>query len=133
VNAPGRTVAGERQPLPATTALPPLPGVADVSVILMNNQFYPSRIMLKDGVQTRLIFTTTNKRPAALVIERLQIQRWVAKEEERKASSEDERIRWEVNRELNSSRVTEVVIEPKEGVYSFHDAMSGATGEITVE
>jgi hypothetical protein len=134
VAMPSTTFApGERLPVPPSTPMVPMPGVPDISIILANNQFYPSRIRLKEGIQTRLIFTTTNKRPAALVVERLQIQRWIAKEDEQKSSSEMERIRWEVSRELNASRVTEIIVDPKEGIYSFHDAMTGASGEITVE
>jgi hypothetical protein len=116
-----------------STPMVPMPGVPDVAVILANNQFYPSRIKLRDGMQTRLIFATINKRPAALVFERLQIQRWIAKEEGAQAPTENDRIRFEATREVTSSRITEIVLEPKRGIYSFHDAMTGATGEIIVE
>lgn len=123
----------QRLPLPKTIALAPLPGVPDIAIILSNNQFFPSKIRLKEGVETRLIFTTTNKKPAALVMERLHIQRWIAKEKEPVPASELDRARWEVNRELSASKMTEVVLDPKEGIYSFHDAISGASGEIEVE
>lgn len=120
-------------PVPSSTAMAPLAGVPDIAVILSNNQFFPSKIRLKEGMQTRLIFTTLNKKPAALVIERLQIQRWIAKEGEPQPKSELERSRLEINRELVSTKVTEIVLDPKAGTYSFHDAITGASGEINVE
>ena len=42
------------------------------------------------------------------------------------------RGKWEMEREINASRVTEVLLDPKVGTYSFHDAISGAHGEIIV-
>lgn len=119
--------------LPPSTPMAPLAGVPDIAIILAHNQFFPSKIRMKEGIQTRLIFTTVNKKPAALVIERLQIQRWIAKEKERTPSSELERSRWEVNREISSTKITEITLDPKKGTYAFHDAISGAAGEIEVE
>ena len=124
---------GGRLSVPYTTPMAPLASVPDIAVILSNNQFYPSRIRLREGIQTRLIFTTVNRKPAALVIEKLQVQRWVANEGHVPGKTEEERSRFEANRELNSTRVTEVNFDPKKGIYSFHDALSGASGEITVE
>lgn len=119
--------------VPNSTPMFPLPGVPDIAIILAHNQFFPSRIRLKEGIQTRLIFTTVNKKPAALVIERLQIQRWIAKEKDPTPTSELERSKWEVNKEISSTKITEITLEPKKGTYAFHDAISGAAGEITVE
>lgn len=133
VPAPQPAEATKKLPIPPSTPMTPMAGVPDIAIILSNNQFFPSRIRLKEGIQTRLIFTTVNKKPAALVIERLQIQRWIAKEKEQTPTSELERSKWEVNKEVSSTKITEVTIDPKKGTYAFHDAISGATGEITVE
>jgi len=117
---------------PNATAVEPLAGVGDVSIILTSNQFFPSRIRLRDGQRIRLLFTTTNPKPAALVIERLQIQKWIAgtsDEPKRQVAN----FQLEINRELSPQRIAEVVLEPKLGVYEFHDAISGAAGEIVVE
>lgn len=132
---PGTETAleGTRQAVPKTTAMPPLPGVPDVAIILSNSQFLPSKVRLKDGISTRLLFTTTSGKPAALVIERLQVQRWIAKEGEPPAENEVARSRYQVFRELSSTKVSDITIDPKPGVYQFYDALSGAAGEIVVE
>lgn len=110
---------------------PPSP---EVGVILHNKQFFPSRIRLKAGVQTRVYFTTTGDRPAAIVVEQLQVQKWLAKEgAERKPASEFERAKFEVSREVTKQKMTEITFEPRRGTYSFHDAISGAKGQIVVE
>jgi hypothetical protein len=119
---------------PALKGIPgQLPISPEVSIILVEKEFFPSKIRLKEGVQTRLFFTTTNEKPAAVVVEQLQIQRWVAKEGEQKPPSEEERAKWEAAKEVSKNRVTEVVIEPRRGTYSFHDVLSGAKGQIIVE
>ncbi len=115
--------ASEKNPVPVSTPAQPVVGTSDVAVLLSNNQFFPSRIRLKEGSQTRLIFATLNKKPAALIIEKLQVQRWIAKGEDKQ----------EITREISSSKVTEIVLSPVRGSYSFYDAMSGASGEIVVE
>jgi hypothetical protein len=108
--------------------------VPEVAVILANKQFYPSRIRLKDGVQTRLFFTTINEKPAAVVVEKLQIQKWVSKEvNSRQPASEQDRAKWEATREVTKDRITEILMEPLRGSYSFHDVITGAKGQITVE
>lgn len=106
----------------------------EVAIILVGKQFFPSRIRLKDGLPTRLYLTTTNERPAAVVVEQMKIQRWIAKEGgQPKAQTELERAKFEVRREVAAQRVTEIVMEPMRGTYSFHDVISGAKGQITVE
>lgn len=111
-----------------------VPTSPEVAIILVNNQFYPSRIRLKEGNQTRLYLTTTNEKPAAVVVEQLQIQRWIAKEGgAKKPQNEMERARMEVTREVTKNRVTEILIDPIRGTYSFHDVISGARGQIIVE
>lgn len=115
-------VATQKTPVPASTPSEPLPGVSDIAILLSNNQFYPSRVRMKEGIKTRLIFATINKKPAALIIEKLQVQRWIAKEE-----------KLEITREISSSKVTEVLLSPAKGEYTFYDALSGASGEIVVE
>jgi len=110
------------------------PAVPEISVILANKQFFPARIRIREGTQTKLYFTTTNERPAAIVVERNQIQRWVAKEGgQPNAPSELERAKFEATREVSKQRVTEIMLDPKRGTYSFHDVISGAKGQITVE
>ena len=74
-----------------------------------------------------------NRKPAALIIERLQIQKWVAKDDHPVEMSELERARWEMNRELATSRITEIMLNPANGYYTFHDALTGAHGDILVE
>lgn len=118
---------------PTSTAMPPLPGVPDVAIILSGKQFFPSRIRLKDGIATRLIFSTVNKKPAALVIERLQIQRWIAKEGDTPSENNTKLSKFEVTREISATRTVDITLDPKAGVYTFYDAISGATGEIAVE
>ena len=114
--------ASQKNPVPVSTPAQPVVGVSDIAVLLANNQFFPSRIRLKEGMQTRLIFATLNKKSAALIIEKLQVQRWIAREEKQ-----------EITREISSSKVTEVLLNPVRGSYSFYDAISGASGEIVVE
>jgi hypothetical protein len=111
---------------------PPFPSGPEVSVILAENRFYPSKIRLREGEPIRLVFTTVNPKPAALILEGLGMQRWL-KQNMPPSSSEEARARWEVTREIASDRLTEIVLEPQPGTYTFHDALSGATGEITVE
>lgn len=122
-----------RLAVPQTSPTRPNKGVSDFSIILSNNEFYPSKIVLKSGSSIRLLFTTTNRKPAALVIEKLNIQRWVASQAAENPKRDVDRAKYEVNRELNSNRVTEIELTPKPGVYSFHDVITGAAGEISVE
>lgn len=109
--------------------LPEVPQDAEVAVILMNARFYPSRLRLKEGQPTKLIFTSLNPKPAALIVEQLQVQRWIAGE----GGIAITEAQPEITRELTPNRITEVLLEPKRGTYSFHDALSGAVGEIVVE
>lgn len=109
----------------------PFPITPEVAIILSHHRFHPEKVRLKKGIQTRLIFTTLNKRPAALIIERLDLQRWLAKDPP--PANVLEKAQWEVNREISTDRMTEIIIEPEKGEYSFHDALTGAKGEIIVE
>lgn len=111
----------------------PYTGVADVSIILTQNQFFPNKVRLKDGVQTRLTFTTVNKKPAALIIEPLRVQRWIASAQEAVKMSADPEAKFKYTRELNSAGVTQVLLDPTTGVYSFYDVVGGARGEIIVD
>jgi hypothetical protein len=122
-----------RLAVPPTTPSRPPKGVSDFSIILSNNEFYPSKVILKAGTSVRLLFTTTNRKSSALVIERLNIQRWVASQSDSDKKNELDRSKFEVNRELSLNRVTEIEFDPKPGVYSFHDVITGASGEISVE
>jgi hypothetical protein len=105
----------------------------ELAIILVDKQFFPSKIRLKEGVQTRLFFTTTNEKPAAIVIEQMQIQRWVAKEGEQAPPTEADRAKWEASKEVNRNRVTEILIEPRKGSYSIFDVITGAKGQVIVE
>lgn len=119
-------------PVAAATAEPTaFPAGSEIAVILSKDRFFPSQIRLRAGVPTALVFTTVNKKPAALVIEQLSVQRWVAAE----ASPSIDRATapTEITRELNADRVTTISFEPVKGKYGFHDALSGARGEIIVE
>ncbi|MEZ4750826.1 MAG: hypothetical protein R3B54_09450 [Bdellovibrionota bacterium] len=109
------------------------PPASEVSVILSQQNFFPATIRLAPDKQAKLYFTTTNKKPAALIIERLNIQRWIAKDGAPVPQNDVERAPWEITREVGFDRVTEVTIIPKKGSYSFYDALSGARGEIVVE
>ncbi|MCB0417904.1 MAG: hypothetical protein H6617_00470 [Bdellovibrionaceae bacterium] len=109
------------------------PPASEVSIILSQQNFFPATIRLAPDKQAKLYFTTTNKKPAALIIERLNIQRWIAKDGAPVPQNDVERAPWEITREVGFDRVTEVTIVPKKGSYSFYDALSGARGEIVVE
>ena len=129
-------IASLPTPAPASEpTLPPAPskpnseltvvsGVNDISIIFSNKEFYPSQIRMKKTSKTRLIFTTTEKKPAALVFEKQKITRWLASES---ASLGPE------YRELNPSKISEIRFDAEPGVYRFYDAISGASGEIEVE
>lgn len=112
-------------------ALPELPIEPEVAIILSAQRFFPARIRLKEGQSTRLLFTSLNARPAALVIEQLQVQRWIASEKGSNAGLG--RMPAEILREIGNNRMTEVTLQPQRGNYTFHDALSGAVGEIVVE
>lgn len=122
--------ANQKLPITPSTPLQPAMGVPDVAIILSNNQFFPSRIRIKEGNQTRLIFATLNKKSAALIIEKLQVQRWIAKED---PAAQAEKVKFEVTKEISVNKTTEVVVTPVRGTYTFYDALSGAAGEIVVE
>lgn len=105
----------------------------ELAVVLADGRFRPARLRLKQGEATRILFTTLGRKPAALIIERLRVQRWLSRPEEAALRSPASSGPWELNREVNSNRLTEIVLDPVKGTYSFHDAISGATGEIIVE
>ncbi len=106
----------------------------EVAIVLTDGKFRPARLRLRSGETTRLLFTTLGHKPAALIIERLRVQKWLARPEEAaKRAPASNAAPWEVNRELSSTRLTEIALDPVRGNYTFHDAISGATGEIVVE
>jgi len=110
---------------------PPAP---EIAVILHNKQFFPSRIRVKAGTPTKVFFTSTSDRPAAIVVEQLQVQKWLAKDaNDRKPASEYDRAKFEASREVSRSKLTEITFEPRRGTYGFHDAITGAKGQIIVE
>lgn len=107
------------------------PAGPDVAVILSGNQFFPAKIRLRESERSRLLFTNLNRKPGALIIEKMNVQRWIANED--KGEQARRSARMEIEREIGRTKVTEVALKPPRGVYTFHDAVSGASGEITVE
>jgi len=106
----------------------------EFAILLTDGKFRPARVRLKAGETSRILFTTLGPKPAALIIERLRVQKWLTRPEEaNKRSPASVNAPWEVNRELSANRLTEIAIEPVKGNYMFHDAISGAAGEIIVE
>lgn len=111
----------------------PQPISSEIAIILQNGAFYPSKILLRPDTAATLIFATVHDKPAALIIEKMNLQRWIAKTEDPAVSQAFEQQRWELTREIAKNKVTRVSIEPSRGTYQFHDALSGALGEIVVE
>lgn len=111
---------------------PSLPAAAEAAVILSRNQFYPSRITVPNGTRVRIWFTTVETRPAALVVEGLKMQRWIASDSNSNFAGGAPGY-FELQRELTRERVTEITLQPNTGTYPFFDALSGARGEIVVE
>ncbi|MBY0370473.1 hypothetical protein K2X33_07290, partial [bacterium] len=99
-----------------------------IAVVLYQDRFYPSRVVLRAGAPATLVFATVNRKPTALVIEPISVQRWIASGGRTEGASA-----LEINREVNIERVTVVSFEPVRGHYRFHDALGGARGEIVVE
>jgi len=104
------------------------PAGSEIAVVLYQDRFFPSRLVLRAGAPTTLVFATVNRKPAALVIEPISVQRWIAS-----GGRSDAGASLEINREVNIERVTVVSFEPVRGRYRFHDALGGARGEIVVE
>lgn len=107
---------------PLIYAEDPVSGGSEISVILAKERFYPTQIRLRSGAPTTLVFSTVNKKPAALVIEQAIQGRSVAMESPS-----------EITREINSENVTVISLSPAKGKFNFHDALGSARGEIIVE
>ncbi len=106
----------------------------EFAILLTDGKFRPARVRLRAGETSKILFTTLGPKPAALIIERLRVQKWLTRPEEAaKRSPASVAAPWEINRELTANRLTEIAIEPVKGNYTFHDAISGASGEIIVE
>lgn len=116
----------------STTSEKSMPAPAEVAVILSQNQFFPRKVHVSAIGQIRLWFTTVDPRPAALVLEGLKVQRWLAAELGMIPTAVGTEY-YEVQRELTKERVTEVILQPPPGKYTFFDAVSGAEGELIVE
>ncbi len=133
VPTPAATPAVAPAPTPAVASAESatFPAGSEIAVILAKDRFYPNQIRMRAGVPAALVFTTVNKKPAALVLEPISIQRTLASH----ASPSIDRATapTEITRELNADRVTTISFEPVKGKYGFHDALSGARGEIIVE
>jgi hypothetical protein len=102
------------------------PPAQEAAVLFTPEGFFPNQVRLKANVPARLIFASVNKKPGALIVENLGIQRWVG---ERGLASDGS----EATRELLESRMAEVLVELPPGAYPFSDALSGAVGELKVE
>ena len=77
----------------------------EVAIVLTDGKFRPARVRLRAGETTRLLFTTLGHKPAALIIERLRVQKWLARPEEAaRRSPASVSAPWEVNRELSLQR-----------------------------
>ncbi|MBI1860347.1 MAG: hypothetical protein HYR96_05460 [Deltaproteobacteria bacterium] len=113
------------------------PALPEVSIILNGKSFIPSVFRIRSGIKTKLFFTSVQKKPSAVVIEKLTVQRWIAQHDSQFGQAPvRERPRKEddsINREVNSQKMTEIVLDPQPGKYGFHDPLSGARGEIIVE
>jgi hypothetical protein len=109
-----------------------LPATAEAAIILSRNRFYPSKIQMPAGTKVRIWFTTVESKPAALIVEGLKMQRWIASENASLTPSTAPDY-FELQRELTRERVTEITLEPSAGTYPFFDALSGARGEIVVQ
>lgn len=116
---------------PIDTEKPMLPPAAEAAVILSRNQFYPQRVHVPQGTRVRIWFTTVEAKPAALIVEGLKMQRWIASENSQNTGNSSGYF--ELQRELTRDRVTEITLQPSAGTYPFFDALSGARGEIVVE
>ena len=105
----------------------------EIAIIFSKGRFRPDRFRIPANKKVRLLFATTQKRPAALIIEKLKVQRWIAKEEQEKKKHPIFRHSGEITREISAQKVTEILVNPETGTYKFHDALSGAMGEFIVE
>ncbi len=94
----------------------------EVSVILAKDRFYPAEVRLKPGVPVTLVFSSVNKKPAALILENTSAAGSIASDSPN-----------EITREVSSENATFVSFEPTVGKYKFHDALGAARGEIIVE
>lgn len=137
-NAPAANAAGLTGTVPNPTPAPQgvienvLPAAAEAAIILSRNRFYPSKIQMPAGTKVRIWFTTVESKPAALIVEGLKMQRWIASENASLTPSTAPDY-FELQRELTRERVTEITLEPSAGTYPFFDALSGARGEIVVQ
>ncbi|MBI4403243.1 MAG: hypothetical protein HY537_03740, partial [Deltaproteobacteria bacterium] len=50
-----------------------LPAATEIAIVLEGNHFHPSKVRLKEGIQSRLVFVTLNRKAAALIIEKLMV------------------------------------------------------------
>jgi hypothetical protein len=118
----------------AKVGLPPIaqapqtyPPGSEIAIVLSQDRFYPAEIHVRSGIASTLVFSSVNRKPAALVIEPVQMMRTVASEQ----MSPDTQP--EITRELGNDRVTAISFEPAKGKYNFHDALGAARGTIIVE
>jgi hypothetical protein len=105
------------------TMNPTFPAGSEIAVVLSKDRFFPSEIRLRSGIPTTLVFSTVNRKPAALVIEPVP-ETFVQPGATPKA---------EITRELGNDRVTAISFEPQKGSYRFHDALGGGRGILIVE
>ncbi len=105
------------------TLNPTFPAGSEIAVVLSKDRFFPSEIRLRAGMPTTLVFSTVNRKPAALVIEPVP----------ESFAQPGEAPKAEITRELGNDRVTAISFEPQKGSYRFHDALGGGRGVLIVE
>lgn len=109
--------------LAAESTNPTFPAGSEIAVVLSKDRFFPSEIRLRSGIPTTLVFSTVNRKPAALVIEPVP----------ETFAQPDAAPKSEITRELANDRVTAISFEPQKGSYRFHDALGGGRGVLIVE
>jgi hypothetical protein len=117
----GSGLALGEAPSPASTTYE---AGSEIAVILSKDRFFPSEIRVRAGIPSTFVFTTVNKKPAALVIEPTPETRATAAEKAPVA---------EITRELGNDRTTSISFDSPKGTYRFHDALGGGRGQIIVE
>ncbi len=123
-----QTLTNRSTPTTTSDTPDPLP-LAELAVILQNGHFIPSKIRLREGLETKLILTNLERKPAALLVEAIALDQWLV----RNKTSTVERHKNVVQKELLTGQLVEVSYAFKKGEYVFQDPISGAYGQIRVE
>ncbi len=105
---------------------------SEIAIVLSQDRFYPAEIRVRSGMASTLVFSSVNRRPAALVIEPVQSLRQPDSQSPVSAATSAE-VPAEITRELGNDRVTAISFDLAKGKYNFHDALGAARGTIIVE